>query len=203
MTSNLTHWDKIYQNQNHSQVSWHQDRATISFDWIINNAPKNSAIIDVGSGASVLADNLLEAGYVDLSLLEISPIAIQAVQKRLNIHAEKLTFYNENVLNFQSKVQFDVWHDRAVFHFLTDPKDQQTYLKKLNQQLKKEGLFLLATFSPEGPSQCSELDVVQYDVEKITHLLGGQFKLLKTTTEMHPRPNGETQHFNYFLFKKN
>jgi len=202
MTDTLSHWDKVYQSKNHTQVSWHQDHATLSFDWILKHTKHNDSIIDIGSGVSILADNLLDKGYTHLSLLELSPTAIQATQERLKSHTSKVNFYNENILNFQSDTQFDLWHDRAVFHFLTDEKDQQTYLNKLNQYLKPQGYFLLATFAPTGPKQCSELDIVQYDKDKITQLLGESFNLIKTTSETHPHPNGSTQDFNYFLFQK-
>ena len=201
MTDTLSHWDKVYQSKNHTQVSWHQNHATVSFDWIINNTDKDDAIIDVGSGVSILADNLLDKGYTDLSLLELSPTAIKTTQERLKAHTGKVSFYNENILNFQSDTQFDLWHDRAVFHFLTNKKDQKTYIEKLSQYLKSQGYFLLATFAPTGPKQCSELDIVQYDKDKITQLLGEGFRLIKTTSETHPHPNGSTQDFNYFLFQ--
>ncbi len=202
MTDRLSYWDKIYQSNNHAKVSWHQDHATLSFDWILAYTNKDANIIDIGSGVSILADNLLDEGYTHLSLLELSSTAIQATKNRLKIHTGKVNFYNENILNFQSNTQFDLWHDRAVFHFLTDEKDQQTYLNKLNQYLKPQGYFLLATFAPTGPKQCSGLDIVQYDKDKITQLLGDHFKLIKTTSEIHPHPGGNTQDFNYFLFQK-
>ncbi|SMM98508.1 SAM-dependent methyltransferases [uncultured Candidatus Thioglobus sp.] len=202
MSDTLKHWDAIYQNKNHKTLSWHQTQATISLDWILDFSDKNSAIIDVGAGVSVLVDNLLAQGYDNLSLLEISPAAIQIVQKRLKNHAEKIDFYNQNILDFQTDSKFDLWHDRAVFHFLTNSKDQQIYLSKLKQYLKKDGYFLLSTFAPTGPKQCSELNIVQYDTNKITQLLSNDFKLVKTSHEKHPHPNGKTQDFNYFLLQK-
>ncbi|SMN11587.1 SAM-dependent methyltransferases [uncultured Candidatus Thioglobus sp.] len=194
------HWEAIYQNKKHKEISWHQTHSTISLDWILHYTDKNSAIIDVGSGVSVLADNLLEQGYDNLSLLELSPTAIQTVKARLK--NDKVTFYNQNILNFETDKRFNLWHDRAVFHFLTDEKDQQDYLSKLKQYLQKDGYFLLSTFALTGPKQCSALDIVQYDSDKITRLLGDDFKLLKTSHEKHPSPNGKTQDFNYFLLQK-
>jgi 2-polyprenyl-3-methyl-5-hydroxy-6-metoxy-1,4-benzoquinol methylase len=202
MTNMISHWDKVYQSKDHNQVSWHQTHSTISFEWILKHTQKNDSIIDVGSGVSILADNLLDEGYTHLSLLELSPTAIQTTKDRLKAHTSKVNFYNENILNFQSDTQFDLWHDRAVFHFLTNEKDQKTYLNKLDQYLKPQGYFLLATFAPTGPKQCSELDIVQYDKDKITQLLGDDFTLIQTTSETHPHPNGSTQDFNYFLLQK-
>jgi arsenite methyltransferase len=202
MTDSFSHWDKVYTTKKHDQVSWYQDHPTISLDWIMQYTRQNDAIIDVGCGVSLLADNLLGKGYSDLSLLELSKNAIEAIQKRLAPEKDKVSFYNQNILKFSSKKQFKLWHDRAVFHFLTDPDDQQIYIQKLDDYLQKDGFFLLATFSPDGPTQCSELEVVQYDEKKITQLLGQNFKLIKTTTELHPHPNGDTQEFNYFLLQK-
>ena len=202
MTSKFTHWDEVYKTKDHEKVSWFQARSTISYDWITESIKQDDAIIDVGCGVSILADNLLKKGFDNLSLLELSTTALNACKDRLKSYHGKLNFYNENILDFEPKTTFKLWHDRAVFHFLTDPNDQQTYIKKLEKYLEKDGFFLLATFSPEGPKQCSELDIVQYDVSKITQLLGDQFKLINSTSEAHPHPNGMTQHFNYFLFKK-
>jgi len=202
MTNTLSHWDTIYQSKDHAKVSWHQDHSTLSFDWILKYTQKTDSIIDVGSGVSILADNLLDEGYVHLSLLELSPAAIQTTKDRLKTYAEKVNFYNENILDFQSNTQFYLWHDRAVFHFLTNKKDRQTYINKLNQYLNPQGYFLLATFAPTGPRQCSELDIVQYDKDKIIQLLGNDFTLIKTMPETHLHPNGSTQDFNYFLLQK-
>ncbi len=202
MTDTLSHWDKVYQDKDHTQVSWHQDHATISFDWILDCTQKNDAIIDVGAGVSILVDNLLDEGYNNISLLELSPTAIKTTRERLTNYSNKVSFYNENILDFHSDAQFDLWHDRAVFHFLTDKKDQKTYINKLDQYLKPYGYFLLATFAPTGPKECSELNIEQYDTDKITCLLGDGFSLIKTTAESHPHPNGSMQDFNYFLFQK-
>lgn len=202
MSKATKHWEKIYQTKDHAKLSWSQTQASISLDWILDYTNKKDTIIDVGAGVSVLIDNLLDKSYEHLSLLELSSSAIQTVKNRLKNHLERVTFYNENILNFQSDTKFNLWHDRAVFHFLTDAKDQQTYIQKLKQHLKPDGYFLLTTFAPTGPKQCCELDIIQYDSDKITQLLGVGFKLIKTTSETHPHPNGGTQDFNYFLFQK-
>ncbi len=195
------HWNALHQNKNHNEVSWHQVRSTISLDWILDVVDKDATIIDVGCGVSVLADNLLAQGYQHLSLLEISLSAIEVMKIRLADCLEQVHFYNDNILDLQIQSRFDLWHDRAVFHFLTDEKDQKTYIEKLKQHLKSDGYFLLSTFSPTGPKQCSDLNIVQYDTDKITRLLGADFELIKTTHETHPHPNGTTQDFNYFLFQ--
>lgn len=202
MVDTRTHWDTIYKNKSHDETSWYQVHSAVSLDWILNVTNKNDVIIDVGAGVSVLTDNLLEQGYRNLSLLEISPSAIQTMKERLMDDSNRVHFYNEDILEFQIDTRFDLWHDRAVFHFLTDEKDQQIYIEKLKWHLKSGGYFLLATFTPTGPKRCSKLDIVQYDVNKVTQLLGNDFKLIKTTGETHPHPNGSTQDFNYFLLQK-
>ena len=202
MIDSISHWDKVYTTKKHDQVGWYQDHPTISLDWILEYTQQNDAIIDVGCGVSFLADNLLSENYSDLSLLELSTTALEVTQKRLKSDQDKVSFYNQNILEFSSKKRFKLWHDRAVFHFLTNPDDQQIYIQKLNDYLQKDGFFLLATFSPDGPTQCSELEIVQYDEKKIMQLLGQNFKLIKTTSESHPHPNGGVQEFNYFLLQK-
>ena len=202
MTDTFSHWDEVYKNKDHTQVSWHQSHSTVSFDWIVEFAQKQDAIVDVGCGVSILTDNLLAEGFTDISLLELSTAALETLKTRLQKSSKKLTFYNNNVLDFEPSQTFKLWHDRAVFHFLTDPKDQQIYLQKLSKYLDKDGLFLLATFSPDGPKECSKLEIVQYDQEKISKLLGDKFKFIKTINEKHPHPNGSIQSFNYFLFQK-
>jgi len=203
MTDSSSHWNKVYTTKKHDQIGWHQDHPTISLDWIMQYTRQSDTIIDVGCGVSLLADNLLAEGYSDLSLLELSKNAIKAIQKRLTPEKDKVSFYNQNILKFSSKKQFKLWHDRAVFHFLTNPDDQQTCIQKLDDYLQKDGFFLLANFSQDGPTQFSELEVVQYDEKKITQLLNQSFKLIKTTTESLPHPNGDNQEFNFFYCKKN
>ncbi len=202
MTESFTHWDNVYKTKNHHQVSWHQDHSTISYDWILKNTNTQDAIIDVGCGVSILADNLLQENYQDISLLELSTKALDTTKQRLKNHQDKLSFHNTNILDLDIDKTFKLWHDRAVFHFLTKHEDQQKYLEKLKIHLQDQGFFLLATFAPDGPKECSELDIVQYDTDKITNLLGNDFKLIKTTNEKHPHPNGSIQSFNYFLFQK-
>lgn len=202
MTNTNKHWDDIYQTKTEQQLSWHQNHSTISLEWLLQIADKNDAIIDVGAGTSILADDLLNAGYRHLSLLEISAVAVQISKNRLKNHQYQPTFYQQNILDFNAKKTFKVWHDRAVFHFLTGEKEQKCYLQKLNQALEIGGYFLLATFSPQGPKTCSDLEIVRYDLDKITRLLGSNFQHVKTANEQHPHPNGSVQNFNYFLFKK-
>lgn len=202
MSDKFKHWDQVYQTKDHKQVSWHQTHATLSLAWILEHTQPSDAIIDVGCGVSILADELLEKGYQNLSLLELSSSALDTLKARLAQYPNQPTFYNVNILEFEPEDGYDLWHDRAVFHFLTKPDERQLYLHKLKQYLKPKGYFLLATFAPDGPTQCSELDIEQYDVAKISVLLGEDFQLIKTSNEQHPHPNGSMQSFNYFLFQR-
>ncbi len=202
MKDKFEHWDNVYKTKDHTQVSWHQEHSTISYDWIKENTNENDAIIDIGCGVSILADNLLNDNYKNISLLELSTNAIEALKDRLKKFKNNTKFYNLNILDFTTNDTFDLWHDRAVFHFLVDKNDQKTYIEKLEKYLNKGGYFLLATFAPDGPKECSELNIVQYDKEKITKLLSNRFDLIKTINEKHPHPNGSIQSFNYFLFRK-
>ena len=202
MISSIDHWDKIYKTKKHAELSWHQDTSTISLEWILDYSSSNDPVIDIGSGVSILANNLLENGYLDISLLEISRTAIETTKKRLQKRAKNVSYYNTNILDFQSNKKYKVWHDRAVFHFLTDNKQRQLYIHKLNQYLDLNGYFILATFSPTGPNKCSGLKIKQYDKDRISKLLISNFKLLRTSSESHPHPNGGTQNFNYFCFQK-
>lgn len=200
MNNIFKHWDKIYQEKNHKKISWHQEQSTLSYKWILEFTKKNEPIIDVGCGVSILSDELIDAGYTNISLLEISTSAIKTLKNRLK--NDYISFYNENILEFKIDKTFQLWHDRAVFHFLTNNKERDIYLKKLNKYLKVGGYFLLATFAINGPKKCSELNIVQYDKKKIKALLINNFELIKTESENHPHPNGTKQKFNYFLLKK-
>jgi hypothetical protein len=201
MSNSSEHWDKVYKTKNHTKLSWHQDISTISFEWILHYANKRDAIIDVGSGVSILIDNLIDSGYLDMSLVEISKTAIETTKKRIG-NSTYISFFNKDILEFHSNKKYKIWHDRAVFHFLNEKKEQQLYIDKVNQYLALKGYFILATFSPEGPNECSGLSIEQYDEKKISKLLMKNFKLIKTIKESHPHPNGGNQNFNYFCFQK-
>ena len=202
MTDTLNHWDEVYHNKDHSKLSWHQDTSTISLRWILEYAKNNDSIIDVGSGVSVLVDNLIDSGYKNISLLEISPIAIKATKDRLGKLSSGVDFINENVLDLNQNKTYKVWHDRAVFHFLTNKKEQHKYLDIINMHISIGGYFILSTFSTEGPKECSGLDIVQYDKDKITDMLAKNYKLIRNIKESHPHPNGGVQNFNYFCLQK-
>ncbi|HIF89700.1 MAG TPA: class I SAM-dependent methyltransferase [Candidatus Thioglobus sp.] len=196
------HWELVYKSQNHAQVSWHQKHSTTSLDWILEHTKPSQDIIDVGSGVSILTDNLIEEGYSNLSAVELSESAIIATQKRLGGKESLVRFYCQNILDFETDQRFDLWHDRAVFHFLTHESEQKKYINKLNTHLAIGGYFLLATFAPDGPTICSNLDVASYDEKAVRALLADDFRMIKTASEDHITPTGKLHQFNYFLLQK-
>jgi trans-aconitate methyltransferase len=198
-----THWDQVYNNKAHAQLSWHQECSTLSYDWILEFTQPEDSIIDVGCGVSILADELLAKKYQQISLLELSDSALNTIKKRLKKEVTAdIRFYHQDILEFNTSQTFKLWHDRAVFHFLTTEEEQLIYLKKLKQYLELGGYFLLATFAPDGPKKCSNLNTVQYNKDKISTFLGADFKCLRVKNEHHPHPNGTAQSFNYFLFQR-
>lgn len=203
MVDKQQHWDRVYDNKSPVEVSWFQSEPTLSLQLIQDCAlDASSAIIDVGGGASRLVDHLLERGYRNLAVLDISGLALDHARSRLGDRAAEVEWFVDDVTRFQPSRKFDCWHDRAVFHFLTDRNDQQAYVATLDHALVAGGTLIIATFAMGGPEKCSGLDVEQYDAEKICKVLGDTFSLQGTRYELHQTPAGKQQDFVYFLFKK-
>ncbi|MEJ1402408.1 MAG: class I SAM-dependent methyltransferase [Candidatus Sedimenticola sp. (ex Thyasira tokunagai)] len=195
------HWEKVYQSKPNDQTGWFQPSPQLSLKMIESaGIAPDDAIIDVGGGASRLIDALLERGYHSLSVLDISTTALEATQTRLGKRAEKVNWLVNDVTEFTLEQPVRLWHDRAVFHFLTTTQDRKAYLKHLQRYLVIGGHLIMAAFSPEGPTKCSGLDIVQYDGNTIQQILGNSYKLLESTSELHQTPSGVQQHFNYFHF---
>lgn len=195
------HWEKIYTEKSALEVSWYQKVPTLSLQLIHETKlEKNASIIDVGGGASVLVDNLLNEGYKNLAVLDISLHAINTAKKRLADNAKSVEWFEADVTNFVSPHQFDLWHDRAVFHFLTDAGDRQKYIDVLKRTLKPGGHLILSSFAIGGPIKCSGLDICQYDSSKLQNELDDNFKLMEETGEIHLTPAGREQKFSYFRF---
>ena len=203
MSDKQQHWDKIYSDKTPLEVSWFQAEPTLSLQLIHDSIEDpGAAIIDVGGGASRLVDHLLERGYNNLAVLDISATAIAQAQQRLAERADQVEWFVEDITRFRAPRKFHLWHDRAVFHFLTDEQDCQAYVDTLRQAMESGGDVVIATFDIGGPQQCSGLDVVQYDADKITGVLGKDFELVEIRHELHQTPGEKTQPFNYFHFKK-
>ena len=194
-----THWKDIYQNKDSKQVSWFQEHAETSLKLITNNlSDKNARIIDIGAGASTLVDDLLNAGYRHIDVLDISNDALHIAQKRLGNKQTHINWHSANILDAKLAThQYDLWHDRAVFHFLTNESDRKRYVKQVIKALKPGGKVVISTFGPDGPLMCSGLPIVRYDHDTLHDEFGSSFALLKHGKEDHLTPDGSVQKFIY------
>ncbi len=195
------HWENIYSTRASDEVSWFQSKPTLSLRLIRDSRiSPEQPVIDVGGGASVLVDELLKMGFTAVTVLDIATAALEVSRKRLGAQSEQVNWLEADVTDFTLPRPVSLWHDRAVFHFLTNPADRQAYIKSLKKHLAEDGTAIIATFSPEGPKQCSNLDIVQYDAPKICEQLGSDFQLQQAIEEVHVTPSGARQCFNYFVF---
>ena len=199
-----THWEHIHQTKTPTQVSWYQQHALQSLQFIANTGvDKAGRIIDIGGGISTLVDDLLTNGYQQISVLDISAAALQTTQQRLGPRAKEITLLEADVTQVQLPYQFyDVWHDRAVFHFLTDLEDRQRYVDTVREAVKPGGHVIVATFASDGPEKCSGLQVVRYAPESLHNEFGEGFELINSTNELHHTPFGTEQKFIYCYCRK-
>lgn len=196
-----SHWENVYSTKESTEVSWFQQRPEYSLELIKATRVDTSAhIIDIGGGASTLVDFLLDAGYQDLAVLDISHGAIKQAKSRLGDIANKVTWIEEDITSFSSARSFQVWHDRAVFHFLTDAKDRRNYVRTLTGALMPGAHVIIATFNLDGPEKCSGLEVVRYSAETLSAVLGNAFQLVESSAEEHATPDGYKQSFIYCRF---
>lgn len=193
------HWETVYQTKAPDAVSWYAPHLDTSLRLIERAAPdKDAAIIDVGGGEATLVDDLLAHGYSRISVLDISQAAVDVARRRLGRDAARVDWRVADVTQADLPAQYyDVWHDRAVFHFLTDPQQRIAYVRQVARAVKRGGHVIVATFGPQGPEKCSGLQVVRYDSSSLHEQFGGQFKLLDSSTEIHQTPFGTTQQFLY------
>jgi SAM-dependent methyltransferase len=206
------HWESVHASRAPEQTSWYQPHLRTSLDWIVRAAPsRDAAIIDIGSGQSTLVDDLLGTGYHDLTVLDISSKALRKSQSRLAATplaaaARSVRWLTADIaqLPLQSDplqpASFDLWHDRAVFHFLTEPAQRHAYIANLAASLRPSGHVILATFGPDGPQQCSGLPAVHYSADSLASELGPQFALKRNALIDHTTPTGATQQFLYCNF---
>ena len=186
-----------------SNLSWSQKEPKLSLELIRStNAASNDAIIDIGAGTSVLVDYLKKENYTNLTVLDISENAIAIAKKRLGKSAKSINWIVSDITKFDVFQKFSLWHDRALFHFLTDPSDRGIYVKALINAIRPEGHLIIATFAIGGPKKCSGLEIVQYDSEKMIAELGDNFKLVEERKEVHITPANKEQKFNFFLFRR-
>jgi 2-polyprenyl-3-methyl-5-hydroxy-6-metoxy-1,4-benzoquinol methylase len=197
------HWDKVWAKAQPDKLSWFQPEPEVSLELIEASGIERSArVIDVGGGASLLVDRLLERGYTNLAVLDLSEAAIGHAKTRLGDLAEDLRWYTKDVTDFCAEQPFDLWHDRAVLHFLTTRRDQQSYVKSLLRSLDCGGHVIISTFALDGPKRCIGRRVIRYGPQDITALLGPCFRLLDTVPETHLTPGKIEQRFTYFRLKR-
>jgi SAM-dependent methyltransferase len=197
------HWETVFTTKAENEVSWYQKEPQTSIQLIqACKVPKDAKIIDIGGGDSYLIDNLLELGYTNLFLLDISEAAIERAKKRLGDKAQNVTFIVSDSLYFQSVKKFDVWHDRASFHFFTDANDIALYRKNVKTNTNQNAHFIIGTFSEEGPLKCSGLPITQYTVEKMEAVFGDDFELENCFTEDHQTPFETVQNFIFCSYRK-
>lgn len=197
------HWENVFKTKDTTKVSWYQSIPETSLKLIENlHLKKNARIIEIGSGDSFLADFLLEKGYSDITLLDVSETALDTVKLRLKDKSSKITFLAEDVIDIPNTKQFDIWHDRAVFHFLTEPKEISKYVKNVSEKLVIGGFLILGTFSSLGPEMCSGLKIKQYSEKQLTKTFNTDFKKIECFTENHQTPSGSIQNFLFCVFQK-
>ena len=198
------HWENVYTTKATDSVSWFQEHAETSLKLIQStHVAKSASIIDIGGGASTLVDDLLSNGYSKLSVLDLSSAALEVSKERIGPAAENVNWFVADItkVNFPEH-EFDVWHDRAVFHFLTEPEDRLAYVKNVLRSVKPKGHIIISTFAEDGPTKCSGLPVMRYSAESLNAELGESFLLKSQFNETHSTPFGTTQNFKFFHFEK-
>ena len=198
------HWEQVLTSKSESEMSWTQMATSTPRQLIgLTGLDKTAAIIDVGGGVSNLVDALISRGFSSISVLDISPKAIEKARSRLKQLARGATWIAGDITEVKlSPAHYNIWHDRAVFHFLTNIDQRKRYVAQLKQALTPTGFVIMATFSLKGPDKCSGLDVVRYSAASMQNELGTEFKLLKTVEEAHTTPWGAPQQFIYCLFQR-
>jgi len=203
MTDRKQHWEQVYTNKSSLEVSWYQAEPRLSLELIQHSGlDKDAPLIDVGGGASLLVARLQAQGYRQLAVLDISAAALAVSRQRLGEHAADIEWVEADVTQFNAPHPFSLWHDRAVFHFLTAPEDRQRYVEVLNRTLVSGGHVIIAAFALGGPTRCSGLEIVQYDAAKLMAELGANFQLEEQQSESHLTPAGKEQRFRFFRLRK-
>lgn len=197
------HWEKVYRDRPAAETSWHQAAPRLSLSMIGRAGIKaEDALIDIGGGASLLVDHLLDRGFSRVSVLDLSGAALQQARQRLGERARRVDWIEADVCDFCPDTVYRLWHDRAAFHFLTAAGDREKYVRNLRRALAPGGQAVIATFAPAGPPKCSGLDIVRYDSEGLMAELGPGFRLEEQAGEIHLTPAGREQAFNYFRLER-
>jgi ubiquinone/menaquinone biosynthesis C-methylase UbiE len=197
------HWQNVYQKETPEELSWYQDKPEMSLKLIAaTGVGFDGNIIDIGGGTSKLAGLLVVQGYKEVTVLDIASRSIEIAKLRLGEQADKITWIEADATNYNFREKYDIWHDRAVFHFLTDSHDRKRYVDAVQQSLKAGGHLIIATFGLKGPRKCSGLPVVRYSPETMHKEFGNNFDLVETFVEVHSTPSKFHQEFIYCRFTK-
>lgn len=197
------HWQNVYDKKNENEVSWYQKSPKLSLEFVKSlNLSLDAEIIDIGAGESRLVDNLLEMGFVNLSVLDISSKSIEKTKKRLGLKSKLVNWIVSDINNFNPTKEYDLWHDRAAFHFLKDSVEIDNYVKLVKSSLHNQGNLIIATFSENGPLKCSGLEVSRYSENSISDLFNNDFELIKSQKSIHKTPFSTSQEFLFSKFKK-
>ena len=203
MNKRQTHWNDVYATKGADKVSWFQPRAEMSMRLIeAAGATTDSAIIDIGGGSSVLIDHLLDAGFVDVTVLDISERALIGSKNRLGARAAEVHWIVGDILAWSPARSYDIWHDRAAFHFLAGQRDRAAYRAALLKGLRPRGAAIIGTFAEDGPERCSGLPVHRWSADALAAELGSEFRLIEAFREDHRTPGGAVQPFTWARFER-
>ncbi|MEO8326635.1 MAG: class I SAM-dependent methyltransferase [Nitrospirota bacterium] len=198
-----THWEDVYRTTAAEEFGWYQAHPTLSLNLIQSTGiQKSGSLIDVGGGDSRLVDHLSEHGFEHITVLDLSSAALERAKARLGERANRVTWIEGDITDFHSSTTYDVWHDRALFHFLTEEEDRTRYLESMNRVLHPQGHVIIATFAYEAPATCSGLPVVRYGPEFLALAIGSNFELVESFEELHQTPGGNKQPFIYCRFTR-
>lgn len=203
MSDRTTHWQNVYATKGEAEVSWFQDSPAISLEMIRAANPDHGAsIIDIGGGASRLVDALLQDEYRHIAVLDLSANALDAAKRRIGRAASTVDWLVADATTWQPAKTYDIWHDRAAFHFLTEARDRAAYVARLRSAVAPGGHVIIATFAPDGPEKCSGLPVQRHDAASLAAEFGAEFELIETRSETHHTPWNSTQAFQFSRFRK-
>jgi 2-polyprenyl-3-methyl-5-hydroxy-6-metoxy-1,4-benzoquinol methylase len=198
-----THWENVYTTKNEGEVSWFEESPTISLDLIrATRVDPDAPIIDIGGGTSRLVDALVDDGFEAVTVLDLSKTALAAAKARLGRRGANVRWIVEDVTTWEPSETYEVWHDRAAFHFLTKPEDQAAYADRVASAVRPGGHVIIGTFAPDGPERCSGLPVERHDAASLGEILGGAFELMEMRPHAHRTPTGSTQRFQFSRFRR-
>lgn len=203
MEDRKKHWNEVYEKKKATEVSWYEPMPETSLEFINEcELEKDSAIIDIGGGDSFLAEFLLGKGFTNITVVDISEKALERAKERLGEKADEITWIPADVSEFTPQKKYDLWHDRAAFHFLTEDKQVENYLKTVKEAIKPGGRLILGTFSENGPGKCSGLEIRQYSIKQMQELFSDGFTSMNCKNVDHTTPTGGTQNFTFCSFKR-